>query len=340
MKRTAVLVLAVVCLAGIAFSAQESPGTTRPPFEAWLDGVREDARARGLSDTVVDEALRGVQRQDVVLERDRTQAEFTLSFDGYLTQRLAPKTVRTGRRMATRHRALLRAVSAKYGVDPSVIVAIWGVESNFGRFSGVRPTIAVLATLGYESRRAEFFRGQLLDALTILDRGDIDLLRLKGSWAGAMGQVQFMPSSYLRFAVDEDGDGRRDIWTSHADVFGSIANYLREHGWTAGVRWGREVRVPATADAAVRAAVTPRESTCRAARELSAPLPVSRWRSLGIRRADGGALPSTELPASLLQAGSRTLLVYGNYDVLLEYNCANTYAVGVGLLADRIAQGR
>jgi len=339
-RRAAGLLIALVCLAGIALPAQQAPDTTRPTFEAWLDGVREDARSRGLSDTVVDEALRGVERQDIVLERDLMQAEFTLSFDRYLTQRLAPKTVRTGRQMATRHRALLRAVSAKYGVAPSVIVAIWGVESNFGRFSGVRPTIAVLATLGYESRRAEFFRGQLIDALTILDRGDIDLLRLKGSWAGAMGQVQFMPSSYLRFAVDEDGDGRRDIWTSHADIFGSIANYLREHGWTAGVRWGREVRVPATADAAVRAAVTPRESNCRAARELSAPLPVSRWRSLGVRGADGGALPSSELPASLLQAGSRTLLVYGNYDALLEYNCANTYAVGVGLLADRIAQGR
>jgi membrane-bound lytic murein transglycosylase B len=312
----------------------------RPTFEAWLDGVREDARARGLADAVVAEALRGVERQEVVLQRDRAQAEFTLSFDRYLTQRLAPKTVRTGRRMMARHRALLRAVAAKHGVDPSVIVAIWGVESNFGRFSGVRPTIAVLVTLGYESRRAEFFRGELLDALAILDRGDIELSRLKGSWAGALGQVQFMPSSYLRYAVDEDGDGRRDIWSSPPDIFGSIANYLREHGWTPGVRWGRAVRVPAAAEAAVRAAVTPRESSCSAERALSAPLPLSRWRSLGVRRADGGPLPAGELPASLLNAGRRTLLVYGNYDALLEYNCANTYAVGVGLLADRLAAGR
>jgi membrane-bound lytic murein transglycosylase B len=285
----------------------------------------------------VADALRGVEPQPVVLERDRSQAEFTLSFDRYLQQRLTPKTVRTGRDMAKRHRALLAAVSARYGVEPAILVAIWGVESNFGRFSGVRPTIPVLATLGYDSRRAVFFRGQLLDALTILDRGHIDLPRLRGSWAGALGQVQFMPGSYLQYAVDEDGDGRRDIWSSHADIFGSIANYLKAHGWRPAERWGREVRVPDAAVAAIDAAATPRESGCRATRQLSVPRPLSAWRALGMRRADGGALPASEVQASLLRAGRRTFLVYPNYDALLGYNCANTYAVGVGMLADRIA---
>src|SRR5690606_31815487 len=142
-----------------------------------------------------------------------------------------PGTVRTARRMMARHRTLLRKVSARYGVDPRILVAIWGLESSFGRFTGTRPTIPVLATLAWDGRRGEFFRNQLFDALTILDRGDIELGRLKGSWAGAMGQVQFMPSSYLAWAEDFDGDGRKDIWTSLPDIFASIANYLKGHGW-------------------------------------------------------------------------------------------------------------
>jgi membrane-bound lytic murein transglycosylase B len=215
-------------------------------------------------------------------------------------------------------------------------VAVWGLESNFGRFSGVRPTIQALATLAWEGRRGDFFRGELMNALEIVDRGYIGLDQLRGSWAGAMGQPQFMPSSYLEWAQDFDDDGDRDIWRSEADVFASIANYLREHGWVPDFTWGREVRLPASGLDAVHATVGMREQGCRAERELTNRLPLAGWHDLGVRTAAGGALPNVALEASLLNSGKRSYLVYRNYEALLEYNCAHSYALAVALLADRI----
>ena len=218
------------------------------------------------------------------------------------------------------------------------MIAVWAVESNFGRFIGVRPTVPVLATLAYDPRRATFFRGQLFDALEILNRGDIEQASLKGSWAGALGQVQFMPSSYLKFAVDFDGDGRRDIWASMPDVFASLANYLAEHGWTGGERWGREVVVSKAARPRVSAAAPKRESGCRALRQMTEPLPLADWQKAGVRLRGGGALPKSTLNASLVDDGVRQFLVYPNYDVILAYNCAHSYALSVGLLSDAIAR--
>ena len=189
--------------------------------------------------------------------------------------------------MTTRHRTLLNAIATKYGVPARIIVAVWGLESNYGRFSGVRPTIQALATLAWEGRRGAFFRGELMDALEIVDKGYIDLDALRGSWAGAMGQPQFMPSSYLKWAVDHDGDGDRDIWRSPQDVFASIANYLREHGWTANRTWGREVRLPAGGIEAVRKEVEQRAEGCRAEREMTVALPLAKWQALGVRNDQG-----------------------------------------------------
>jgi membrane-bound lytic murein transglycosylase B len=336
---TAAVLLLALCATSAGQVPAGDPPTAAggPTFAEWLAVVREEAIARGVRPDVAAAALDGVERIDVVLERDRAQAEFVLTLDGYLARRLSPTTVRSARQHYARHRALLRRVAARFGVEPHVLVAIWGLESNFGRFGGVRPTIPVLATLGYETRRAEFFRGQLIDALRILDRGDIELAQMKGSWAGAMGQPQFMPGSYLTYAVDFDGDGRRDIWSSHADVFGSIANYLSQNGWKKGERWGREVTISDKAAARITDTVALRESGCRATRELSAPLPLSHWRRLGVRLRNGGPLPRAALDASLLRAGPRSFLVYRNYDALLAYNCANSYGVSVGMLSDRIA---
>jgi len=266
------------------------------------------------------------------------QPELTLPLDRYLARRLTRQTVVTARQASSRHAALLRQVSAKYGIPPSIIIAVWGLESNFGRFSGVRPTIPTLATLAYQTPRAAFFRAELLDALTILDHGYIDLAQLKGSWAGAMGQAQFMPSSYLKYAEDFDGDGRRDIWNSEADVFASIANYLKTHGWSAGQRWGRAVRVPAGAATRISEAAPLRLEGCDAARQLTQPLPLTRWRQLGVRLSGGQALPKSEIPASLLRIDKRSFLVYPNYEAFLAYNCANAYALSVGLLSDRLAR--
>jgi membrane-bound lytic murein transglycosylase B len=323
-------------VAGEAAPEIQDPGASRPPFPEWLSGMRDEAIREGIRETIVDAALDGLEPLPIVVERDRTQAEFTFSLDQYIERRLSKKLVRDTVAAARTHRALLSRVASKYKVPPQVVVAVWALESNLGRFAGVRPTIATLATLAWEGRRAGFFRAQLLDALRILDRGDIELARLKGSWAGAMGQVQFMPSSYLRYAVDFDGDGRRDIWTSQADVFGSIANYLREHGWEDTHGWGREVSLPANREALDRAA-PPRTAGCRAEQETTVALPVERWRELGVRTKARTALPGKGFDAWLLVSGERAFLLYPDYAALLRYNCAHAYALSVGLLSDRLS---
>jgi membrane-bound lytic murein transglycosylase B len=305
------------------------------PFNQWLDGVRAEAAERGIRPEVIAQALTDVEPVEQVLERDRTQPEFTLDLEAYLKRRLTKATVRTAQQMYTKHRTLLRRISDQYGVNPRILVSVWGIESNFGRFSGVRPTISTLATLAYDQRRSAFFRGELFSALEIVNRGDIEIDRLKGSWAGALGQPQFMPSSYLEYAQDFDGDGRRDIWASQPDVFASVAYYLQQHGWTRGESWGREIRIPATLRAEA-ASIPRRETGCRAARIMTDPRPLTAWRKLAFRTLSGNALPSSSIEASLVQAGARSFLLYPNYGAILEYNCAHTYALSVVLLAERI----
>ncbi len=239
--------------------------------------------------------------------------------------------------MASKHRAELQRASSAYGVPRSIITAIWGLESNFGRFQGVRPTVATLATLAYDGRRAALFRDELFAALRIIDSGDVAPEAMKGSWAGAMGQAQFMPSSYLKWAADGDGDGRRDIWTSLPDVFASVARYLQEHGWTSGQRWGREVRMSDNAAARIAAAVPMRLSgPCQAVRDMTEPRPLAEWRALGVTQRSGALLPAADIPASLVRIDTHRFLVYANYEALLAYNCAHTYALSIGILADRI----
>jgi membrane-bound lytic murein transglycosylase B len=329
----AVLVCGIVTLT----AAQEPDEPVRPPFAEWLDGVRADALARGVRPEIVDQALATVtEPEPTVLERDRTQAEAVLSLERYLSRQLRPAVIRTARAMYARHRTVLDQVSERYGVSSRVIVAIWGLESNFGKFTGVRPIIGSLATLAWDPRRATFFRGELLSAMEILDRGDIDVASMRGSWAGAMGQPQFMPSSYLKWAADFDEDGRRDIWASHADVFASIANYIKEHGWKPGELWGREVKVSPAAAKAIATEVPPRDGSCVARRNMTSALPVAAWQKLGVRLTSGAALPKTDFNASLVSGRSRHFLVYDNYEALLEYNCAHSYAISVALLSDRI----
>jgi membrane-bound lytic murein transglycosylase B len=334
------LAIAAVC-AGAARAAQE-PVAAKPavPFSDWLTQLRKDALARGITEKTVESALTGIELQPVVVERDRTQAERTQTIDQYLKRRLNRETVTTGRQMMTRHAALLGTISAQYGVPANIIVAVWGLESSFGRFTGVRPTIASLATLAYDNRRAAMFREELFNALLILDRGDIEVEKMKGSWAGAMGQPQFMPSSYLKYAEDYDHDGRRDIWGSQADVFASVANYLKRNGWVPGARWGRAVSVPAGAAEKIAAEAPLRATGCEAVRQMTAALPLPGWSTLGVRTAQKQALPASDMTASLVRAGARDFLVYDNYLVLLQYNCAHAYALAVGLLADSLPAAR
>jgi membrane-bound lytic murein transglycosylase B len=328
----------VLCVA-VCASAQEpppvAPVASPPPFEVWLAELRAEALSRGFQQELVDRALGDLQPVAQILERDRTQAEFTLDLDAYLRRRLTRETVRTAQQMYSRHRPLLQKIGKQYGVSPRIVVAVWGLESSFGRFAGARPTIPTLATLAYDPRRSALFRSELFNALEIVKRGDVDLAHLKGSWAGALGQPQFLPSSYLKYAQDFDGDGRRDIWTSSADVFASVAFYLRQHGWSDGMTWGLQVRVPAKARKAVDA--LPRRSEgCRAERLLTEPKPLSEWRKLGLKTSANRALPNGSMLASLVSVGNRDFLVYANYGAILGYNCAHSYAMSVGLLADRL----
>ena len=306
-----------------------------PPFDAWLEELRAEAVSRGISTTLIEKTLTGLQPVEQVIERDRTQAEFALELDEYLKRRLNRETIRTARSMLARHRALLTKIGAKYGVSPHVLIAVWGLESNFGRFSGVRPTVPALVTLAYDPRRGPLFRNELLTALEIVDKGDIPLEQLKGSWAGALGQPQFMPSSYVLYAQDFDGDGRRDIWKSQPDVFASIAYFLQQHGWNKAQGWGREVKLPAAASKAADE-VPLRPEGCRALRVMSEARPIAYWRKIGVRTATNGALPQSTISASLVRIGDRAFLTYGNYDALIGYNCSHSYALSVASLADRL----
>ena len=335
------LVAALLLLCSAPVVAQSPSGTveSRPSFAEWLAGVRSEALSRGIRPEVVEAAFADVTEPlPVVIERDRRQAETVLTLEKYISSHVTTRAVRRGRDAFGRYRKTLEEVSTRYGVPTRILAGVWGLESNFGAFSGVRPTIRALATLAWDPRRSTFFRAELFNALEIVNRGDIDPSRLRGSWAGAMGQPQFMPSSYLKFAEDFDGDGKRDIWGTPADVLASIANYLRGHGWEPGQSWGREVKIAKTASASISATVARRTGGCRATRDMTVPLPLSEWRRIGVRALDGSLLPSNAQAASLVSGTTRHFLVYENYDALLAYNCAHPYALTVVILGERVAR--
>ncbi len=332
MKALAIATLAVAVVATRAQDAQPP----QQPFSAFVADLRAEALSRGISAATVDAAFAGIEPLAVVVTRDRSQPETTQSLDDYLKQRLTASRIEKGRALAATHRDLLSRVEQAYGLAPATMVAIWGIESNFGGFTGTYPTIAALATLAWDARRP-LFRAELFDALKIVDQGKADATALRGSWAGAMGQPQFMPSSYLSHAVDFDADGKADIWTSLPDVFASMANYLRNAGWRAGERWGREVRVTRAVMTQIDREVPMRTAGCRAVRDMTVARPLSEWSKLGVTLAGGAKLPAASSNASLVRGRGRNFLVYRNYEALLAYNCAHSYAVTVGLLADRLA---
>ncbi len=228
------LVLATALPAALVASSARAAADS---FQSFLAGLRVDALHAGVSATTLNLALAGLAPNQQVLDRDRKQPEFTMTWAHYRTLLLTEQRVVDGRAAVGQNRDLLRRVQDRFGVDPGVIAGIWGLESSFGTKTGDFRVVEALATLAWEGRRAGFFRGELLAALKIVDHGDVSPARMTGSYAGAMGQPQFMPTSYLRYAVDFEGDGRRDIWTSRPDVLGSIANYLARSGWRGGETW-------------------------------------------------------------------------------------------------------
>jgi membrane-bound lytic murein transglycosylase B len=339
MRLLCVSTVLLACVAGGVWplGAQATQSPSQQDFATWLEGVRVEALERGIRPETVARALASVEAPEaVVVARDRAQPEQVQSLDRYVQQRVTTQVRRTANTKASAHATVLTQIERRFGVPAEVIVAIWGLESNFGRFTGTRPTVAALATLAYDPRRATLFRQELFHALTILDEGHIGFDELKGSWAGAMGQPQFMPSSYRRHAVDIDGDGRANIWTSEADVFGSIANYLKNAGWVSGERWGREVRISKDVMARVEAAVPMRTTGCRAVREMTEPRPLAEWTRVGVLQANGRPLPTAAMEASLVRGVARHFLVYRNYDAFIDYNCAHSYAISAGLLSDAV----
>jgi membrane-bound lytic murein transglycosylase B len=327
----AALLLSVTLMA----SQQSAVETPSRPFEEWLHDLIDEAHARGFSDELIDATLSGLTPIPRVVERDSSQAEFTITLDRYFTTRVTPRIVRQGREHAMQDRTLLRRIQTTYGVSPGIVLAIWGLESHYGQFTGAYPVFQALATLAWEPRRSDFFRGELFKALSIVSGGDIDAKTMTGSWAGAMGQPQFMPSSYLDHAVDFDKDGLRDIWHSEPDTLASIASYLKDYGWEAGQLWGREVKISDTARTHI-ADIPLRDAGCSAKRLMTERRPLAIWREAGVRLKSGAALPQSDIPASLVQVGGRSFLVYPNYETILDYNCAHLYALSVGMLADRL----
>ena len=294
-------------------------------FATWLQTLRRDALADGVSQATVAAALSDVTLIDRVIELDRQQPEFTLTFQQYIERVVPPARVERGRDLLAENRDQLTEVANRYGVPPRFIVALWAIESDFGRLMGDFPIIDALATLAYDGRRSGYFRGELLQALHILDEQHMKPAALTGSWAGAMGQSQFMPSSFRRFAVDHDGDGKADIWNDQADVFASIAHYLSALGWNARQGWGLEVRLPPRFD--TRLADAKVEKTAAA------------WQKLGVRAAGGGALPDPAAKAYVVLPAGATgpaYLAYPNYKVILRWNRSDYFAIAAGLLADRI----
>ncbi|MEZ5560422.1 MAG: lytic murein transglycosylase [Pseudomonadales bacterium] len=334
--------LAVLCLAlqplvaqaaqapaSLAATTLEDAAASDDPEQAFAGCVlrlQDVARRRGVAEDVVTSVLGQVRYNGRVIELDRRQPEFTQTFADYFNARVTDTRVQRGRELLAEQRELLARVQTESGVPAQYLVAFWGLETNFGGFLGRMSVPDALATLACDGRRGEFFTDELVAALRIIEAGDIDAAGMEGSWAGAVGQMQFMPTSFLRHAVDADGDGKRDLWSSAADALASAGHLLQSAGWRTGERWGREVVLPPGFDYAL------------AGRSHSASL--TQWRALGVTTTAGEPLPAIDLPARLLVPAGHAgpaFLTYPNFDVIMRWNRSEYYALAVGHLADRIA---
>ncbi|WP_375258703.1 lytic murein transglycosylase [Citreimonas sp.] len=311
-------------------AAQASAFRTQPnaAYDAWVAAFRGRAASQGIGAATLDAAFRDAGFIPEVVERDRNQAEFNRSLEDYLALVAPEEKIAYGRGAVARRASTLTAIEARYGVPARIIGAVWGVESYFGTRRGEIPVVSATSTLAFDGRRGRFFEANLVEALRILQRGDTTPSQLRGSWAGAMGHTQFIPTTYALHAVDFDGDGRRDVWSDDpGDALASTANFLRENGWRPGLPWGVEVRLPAGFDT---------RGTGRGNRRSTAT-----WRSLGVAPARGGALPELGDAALLTPSGASgpAFLVSRNFDTILRYNPSENYGLGVGILSDRLAGG-
>lgn len=298
----------------------------KQPWNEWVAGVREEALQQGIPSKLFDDAFAGVNEPSRQIKGlMRSQPEHRLSFIKYRNTRVDNYRIAIGRKQYQKNKVLLDEIGQKYGVNPCFIVSFWGLETSYGTYMGNFPVVKALATMAYDSTRKDVFRKELFLALRILHEGHVSMDNFKGEWAGASGQPQFLPSSWVKFAVDYDGDGRKDIWESKPDVFASIANYMKHNGWKAGEPWAIQVKLPAKFDMAMEG-----KSTIK---------PVSEWNALGVRTESGEPLPFQELQASVVQPyGGPTFLAFPNYRMILRYNNSIYYAGAIGYLADKICQ--
>lgn len=298
-------------------------------FDQYVESLKEQALQQGISESIVTQAFADVNYKPRAVKADRNQPEKKLTLDEYIPRAVPEWKVKQAKELYKKHQAELTRIGEEYGVQPRFIVALWGVESNFGKFTGNYSVVDALSTMAYDGRREAFFRKELMSALTILDQGHIQVDDMKGSWAGAMGQCQFMPSSFINFAADGNGDGKKDIWNTKADVFASTANYLSQSGWNDAYTWGRQVKLPANFDMNIEGRVEGKQKS------------LAEWSKLGVTRFDGRPLPKldNDIEAWLTapdQADGRVFLVYNNYNVLMKWNRSYYFALAVSHLADRI----
>ena len=316
-------VLALVI--GNSLPGMAKPVAPPPPFPTWLQALMAEAEARGVGKTTLEHALRGVKPIPRVIELDRRQPEFTLTLGSYFKKAISAERIVKGKKMLKKHAPLLRRVFERYGVQPRFLVAFWGLESNYGQYTGVFPVVGALVTLAHDRRRAAFFRQQLLAVLQLIDKGHFTPA-VKGSWAGAMGNHQFIPTTYRDFAVDFDRDGKRDLWNSLPDIFASAANYLSKSGWQKDRTWGREVQLPRSFDVGLSG--------------LEIQKSLAEWNILGVRQVNEQPLPDVVVDDAsiLLPAGYRgpAFLVYKNYRTTMIWNRSHLYALAVGHLSDRL----
>jgi membrane-bound lytic murein transglycosylase B len=331
--------LLAICVSFIFNNTIQAKELTQTGFDQYIVELKAEALTQGFAQSLIDSSFAEVKFHKRAVIADRKQPEKVETLDTYLPKRVPSWKVKKARELYKQHKTILTEIGSKYGVQPRFIVALWGLETNFGKFTGGYNVVSALSTLAYEGRREVFFKKQLWAALTILKEGHIDIANMKGSWAGAMGQNQFMPTSFLAYSVDGDGDGKKDIWNNQVDIFSSMANYLQKEGWNGELTWGRQVNLPLNFDAtlAIPKNTGSRKKWLQAWSKSEKTL--AEWQALGIRRTDGTNLPKVDIKAALVfpdDEKGRAYLAYDNYKSLMHWNLSYYFVSSVGHLSDRI----
>lgn len=319
LKKISIITLCSLSMSSFAMAERDIS------FTQYVENLKKEAAEQGIDKTIVDNAFEKVEFLQRSVSSDKQQPEFKMTLDTYIPRAVPDWKIQQARDAYRDNYQLLQKIGKEYGVQPRFIVALWGIETNFGRLTGKHYVISSLTTMAYEGRREELFKKQLFAALTILQQGHITQDKFIGSWAGAMGQVQFMPTSYLNYAVDYDGDGRKDIWNTPGDVFASAANYLRTEGWDSKETWGRQVKLPAGFNVEL-AGIKQQKS-------------LAEWQALGVRKYEGDDLPTADIQASIVipdDENGRVYLAYNNYKVLMHWNRSYYFATAVSYLSERI----